>query len=99
MKELTLGAKDPYCTCNEAIKALCPLHGEQSKSPRDLGVVFRGIPTSKLDAQLSLCHECNEYKPGWPDDWRNKPGYKGTMYVCGDCYKNTVMVIQTSEKK
>lgn len=64
--------------------------------PQDLGMVFRGLPVFKntLDAQLSLCPECHEYKPGWPDDWRNKPGYSGTQYVCGDCHKNLSMIVK-----
>ena len=32
------------------------------------------------------CPECGQHKIGWPDTWRNKPGYKGTIYICGDCY-------------
>jgi len=32
------------------------------------------------------CPECHQHKSGWPDTWRNKPGYSGTQYICHDCY-------------
>ena len=43
---------------------------------------------NELDKIASIlpCPECCEHKPGWPDTWRNKPGYSGTQYICWDCY-------------
>ena len=86
---ITIGCANPQCDRGRAqyveklkdtLKNLEP--------PRPLGTVF------KIDTQLSLCPECHEYKPGWPDDWRNKPGYSGTQYVCGDCHKNLSMIVK-----
>lgn len=39
-------------------------------------------------ASFRVCPICGEFKPGWPDAWRNVPppeSPRGLRYACGDC--------------
>lgn len=36
--------------------------------------------------QDQVCPACEQYKPGWPDDWQNRPSEAGGLrYVCKSC--------------
>ena len=40
---------------------------------------------SSPDSEVSWCAGCQQFKAGWPDTWRNRPGHKGLQYVCAEC--------------
>jgi len=44
------------------------------------------FPPAHRQPPNQVCPACEQYKPGWPEDWQNRPNRPGGLrYVCKSC--------------